>query len=71
MNSEQRILKLLKRRKKGISKKELIEKTHTLNVGGRILDLRKKGYNIITETKDGKNFYGEPCRYGMYKLVEL
>ena len=39
-----------------------------MRLASRINDLRKAGYEIETETKTGKNRYGETTRYAVYKL---
>jgi hypothetical protein len=35
-----------------------------------VFDLRKLGYNIVTEKAIGKTRYGETSSYGIYKLKE-
>lgn len=39
-------------------------------LAARISELREKGYDIRTVMVDSTNRYGEPVRYGLYKLVE-
>ena len=39
-------------------------------LASRIYDLRGQGYDIVVETKTGKNRYGEPTRYAVYRLKE-
>lgn len=39
-------------------------------LSARIKELRESGYNISTIMIDGINRYGEPVRYGLYKLIE-
>lgn len=39
-------------------------------LSGRIYDIKKKGYEIETETERGTNRYGEPCHYARYSLKE-
>ena len=36
----------------------------------RIFDLRRLGYNIVSETVKTRNRYGEPCRVARYKFAE-
>lgn len=40
-----------------------------MRLASRINDLRKRGYDIITETATGKNRYGEPTRWAVYRLA--
>lgn len=37
-------------------------------LSGIIYNLRRQGYTISTSTIDAENRYGEPVRYGSYKL---
>ena len=39
-------------------------------LAARIKDLKERGHNIISEIKHGKNRYGEPTHYSVYKLTE-
>lgn len=41
-----------------------------LRLASRISDLKRRGYNIISETKTGKNRYNEATHYKVYKLAE-
>ena len=41
-----------------------------LRLASRINDLKRRGYNIISETKTGKNRYNEATHYKVYKLEE-
>ena len=35
-----------------------------------IFDLKKEGYKISTETKEGTNKFGDKIRYAVYKLED-
>ena len=39
-------------------------------LAARIHDLKVQGYDIETETHNGKNRYGEPTNFAVYKLKE-
>lgn len=39
-------------------------------LAARIHDLKVQGYDIETETHKGKNRYGEPTNFAVYKLKE-
>lgn len=39
-------------------------------LGARIFDLKKMGYTIVTEHGKGKNRYGEPIWFSVYRLEE-
>ena len=39
-------------------------------LASRINDLKRQGYNISAERGKGKNRYGEPTSFAVYKLVE-
>ena len=41
-----------------------------MRLASRINDLRVQGYDIEVETQKGKNRYGEPTHYAVYKLRE-
>lgn len=41
-----------------------------LRLASRISDLKGQGYAISTEFKKGKNRYGEPTHYAVYRLKE-
>ena len=68
-NKTSEILKYLKRYKK-ITSLQAIEKFGSIRLGGIIFNLRKKGYDILTETKSTKDRYGNPCNYAVYILKE-
>ena len=61
----QAILKYL-RTHEGLSQREATIKLDCIRLGARIYDLRNEGYNIITETRTGKN----KSRYAFYILKE-
>ena len=39
-------------------------------LASRINDLKKKGFNITSETVEGKNRYGEATHFSLYRLEE-
>ena len=39
-------------------------------LASRIHDLKVQGYDIVVETKRGKNRFGEPTHYAEYRLKE-
>ena len=39
-------------------------------LASRINDLKRRGYRITSETVRGKNKYGEPIHYSVYRLKE-
>lgn len=51
-----------------ITSKEAYDEYGIMRLASRITDLRKAGYEIDTETKTGKNRYGETTRYAVYRL---
>lgn len=55
---------------KGITSIQAIEKFGATRLSAIIFDLRKKGYNIVTITKEGENRYGESVRFAEYRLIK-
>ena len=53
-----------------ISSIEAIGEYGILRLASRINDLKAKGYRIVSETKTGKNRYGETTHYSVYRLAE-
>lgn len=53
-----------------ISSLEAITEYGILRLASRINDLKRQGIDIISETKTGKNRYGETTHYKVYKLAE-
>ena len=41
-----------------------------MRLASRISDLKGQGYAISSEIKKGKNRYGEPTHYSVYRLKE-
>lgn len=39
-------------------------------LGATVFNLRKKGYNIITEPTKGKNRWGQKTNFGTYRMVK-
>lgn len=53
----------------GITSRDAFTHLGIIRLSARIKELREMGYDISTIMVDGKNRYGEPVRYGLYKLV--
>ena len=49
---------------------EAITEYGILRLASRITDLKRRGYAISSETKMGKNRYGESVHYKVYMLKE-
>lgn len=67
--SKPRIIQYMKTHK-GITSQDAFMDLGITRLSARIKELRELGYNISTIMIDGINRYGEPVRYGLYKLVE-
>lgn len=48
---------------------EAISEYGIMRLASRITDLKRQGYIISTTMVKGRNRYGEPTRYAVYKLV--
>lgn len=55
----ERLLKYLKRHKKGITALEAWNELSIMRLSARIIDLRRKGHHILTVWEDGVNLYGD------------
>lgn len=64
------ILKLLERRKRGITSKDAYIYAHSMNLPQRIYDLRKRGHKIVSDYVEVKNEFGEKFRVKQYRLVK-
>jgi hypothetical protein len=53
-----------------ISSIEAISEYGILRLASRITDLKGQGHHIISETKVGKNRYGETTHYSVYSLAK-
>lgn len=53
-----------------ITSLEAIVEYGILRLASRINDLKRMGYAISSETQTGKNRYGEPTHFSVYKLVK-
>ena len=67
--SKPRIIEYMKSHN-GITSQDAFKHLGITRLSARIKELRELGYNISTIMIDGKNKYGEPVRYGLYRLVE-
>jgi len=65
-----KILKLMERRKKGITGKDAYKYAHSMNLAQRIYDLRKRGHNIVDSYVEVTNDFGEKYRVKQYRLVK-
>lgn len=48
---------------------EAISEYGIMRLASRITDLKQKGYLISTRMVKGKNRYGEPTHYAVYRLI--
>ena len=53
-----------------ISSLEAINEYGIMRLASRISDLKKKGYEISSETVTGKNRYGEVTYFSVYRLTQ-
>lgn len=53
-----------------LTSKQAFELYGVTRISAVVFDLRKMGYNIVTEMAIGKTRYGETSSYGIYKLKE-
>ena len=53
-----------------ISSLEAINEYGILRLASRVNDLKRRGYNIVGETKTGRNRYEEKTSFKVYKLEE-
>jgi len=53
----------------GISTRDAVRKYDIMRPQSRVNDLRRKGYNILTEMKYRKRRDGTTVRWAYYKLV--
>jgi len=67
MTQSQRILRHLEDYG-SITQMDAIQDYGIMRLASRIDELRQKGVPIVTECIKGKNRYGEPTRYGRYRL---
>lgn len=68
-NQNQRILEYIKEHG-SITPLEALQEKSVFRLASRISDLRKKGYNIVSEWVKVENKYGETCRVKRYSLGE-
>lgn len=54
----------------GITQKDAFIDLGIMRLGARIYDLKKQGYNIISEVEQSKNRFGENTYYKKYMLAE-
>ena len=53
-----------------ITSMEAIQEYGILRLASRINDLRAQGIAIASDTKTGKNRYGEATHFSVYRLIE-
>ena len=53
-----------------ITRAEAFTELGIVEAPARIVELKKEGYIIITDTVYGKNRYGEPVHWARWSLVE-
>lgn len=69
MTQCERIIQYIRERG-GITTAQAFSDLGITRLSGRIFDLRRKGIPITTESKVGKNRYGEKVRFTEYKIQE-
>lgn len=69
INQCQRIVDYM-RRFGSISTLEAFNDLGVARLASRIHDLKVQGYNIISETKTGKNRFGESTSFKVYRLED-
>ena len=67
--SKPRILVYMKKHNGMITSMDAFRDLGITRLSARIKELRDNGYNISTIMVDGTNRYGDPVRYGLYKLI--
>lgn len=68
-SQREQVLKHLQNHKNGITSFTAFERYGITRLSGRIFELRKEGYEIITDSVTEKNRYGHPMTYARYRLV--
>lgn len=53
-----------------ITSLEAVTEYGIMRLASRINDLRAQGISIVSETKTGKNRYGETTHFAVYRLAE-
>ena len=53
-----------------ITSLEAVTEYGIMRLASRINDLRSEGVAIVSETKTGKNRYGETTHFAVYRLAE-
>ena len=53
-----------------ITAAEAISEYGIYRLASRITDLKRKGYAFVKEQQTGKNRYGEPTHFVVYRLAE-
>lgn len=66
--SKPRIIEYMKEHN-GITSQDAFKHLGITRLSARIKELRESGYNISTIMVDGTNRFGEPVRYGLYRLA--
>lgn len=69
MTQNQRVIEYLKQFG-SITQLEALRDLGIMRLASRISDLKRQGYIISAERGKGKNRYGEPTSFAVYKLVE-
>ena len=67
--SKLRIIEYMKKHKR-ITSQDAYKDLGITRLSARIKELRDTGYNISTIMVEGTNRFGEPVRYGSYRLME-
>jgi len=69
MTQEERVLEYMQRYK-GITSLEAFQDLGVTRLSAKIFNLKKQGYEIVSENKQGKNRYGETIYFKKYMLAE-
>lgn len=67
MTQKDRVLKYMQDFGK-ITPLDAIREFGCLRLSARVFDLKRDGYNIVSETETSKNRYGESVSYASYRL---
>lgn len=68
-SQKEQILKHLQNHKNGITSMTAFERYGVTRLSGRIFELRKEGYSIVTDEIVTKNKFGHRVTYARYRLV--
>ena len=67
MTQNERIVDYLKKHG-SITQAEAMNRLGVFRLAARVADIRRSGVNVIRETEESRNRYGEKVRYARYRL---